>query len=143
MRLAFPFGGSCLRQYHLGELPRLRYGQTRPSGPLATGALPQVNEDPRGGMTGVAESEPAYGYRQEPGRYYSRLRHTALDWPDSSATSLAAAISRKPLRTRYSGRPATSAISSAAADRRTAARIQRKYSEGHRSGTRRPPPATT
>ncbi len=54
MRLAFPFGGSCLRQYDLGELPRLRYGETRPPGPLAAGALPQVNEDPRGGMTGVA-----------------------------------------------------------------------------------------
>jgi hypothetical protein len=60
MRLAFPFGGSRLRQYHLGELPRLRHGETRPPGPLAAGALPHVNEDPRGGTTSVTESEPAY-----------------------------------------------------------------------------------
>jgi hypothetical protein len=60
MRLAFPFDGGCLRQYRPGKLPCLRYGEPRPPGPLAAGALPQVNEDPCGGMTGVAQGEPAY-----------------------------------------------------------------------------------
>ena len=59
-RPAFPFGSGRLRQYRPGELPGLRYGETRPPGSLAAGALPQVNEDPRGGMTGVAQGEPAY-----------------------------------------------------------------------------------
>ena len=59
-RPAFPFGSGRLREYRPGELPGLRYGETRPPGSLAAGTLPQVNEDPRGGMTGVAQGEPAY-----------------------------------------------------------------------------------
>ena len=53
--LAFPFGGCCLGQDRTGELPCLGDGKGSPPGPIAAGAVPEVHEDPRGGMPCIPE----------------------------------------------------------------------------------------
>ena len=59
VRLAFSFGGGRLGQHRPGELPRLSDREAYPPGAFAAGALAEIDEDPRGGMTRIAESEPA------------------------------------------------------------------------------------
>ena len=57
--LAFSFGGGRLGQHRPGELPRLSHREACPPGTFAARALPEADEDPRGGMTRIAEREPA------------------------------------------------------------------------------------
>ena len=59
MCLAFSFGGGRLGQHRPGELPRLSHREACPPGAFAARALPEADEDPRGGMTRIAEREPA------------------------------------------------------------------------------------
>jgi hypothetical protein len=61
MRLAFSFGGGRLSQHRPGELPRLGHREACPPSAFAARALPEVDEDPRGRMAGITESEPADG----------------------------------------------------------------------------------
>jgi hypothetical protein len=59
MRPAFSFGGGRLSQHRPGELPRLSHREACPAGAFAARALPEADEDPRGGITRIAEREPA------------------------------------------------------------------------------------